>query len=137
MAFWEDMKQTQGPASCGNGWVLPRAILVVLAVVLVAMTITKFHSMNGKINPGDAAQSYAAVLVKKLPRPSDQDQMIADAGADAQAQMAVSEETAENADSALFAGDSDHEIRTHVASPEQPELEKLMDWMVKRRSPKY
>jgi len=133
----EDMKQLKGHARCRNGWVLPKAILVVVAVILLATTIAKFRSTNGKFNPGGASQTSAAVLIKKLPRPSDENQMLVDADADAQAQAALRAQTIEHVEPVPPREGLDREIPTRAASPEQAELEKLMDWMVKRRSPKY
>lgn len=135
--FREDMKQLKGHATSSNGWVLPKAILVVVAVILLATTIAKFRSPNSKINPGDASNASAAVLIKKLPRPSNENQMLIDAEADGPTQAAVPAQTAEHVEPVRPQEGLGREIPARPASPEQPELEQLMDWVMKRRSPKY
>jgi len=133
----EDEKRLQGHARCTNGWILPKAILVILAVVLVATTIAKFRSSDNKIEPGEASKTSTAVLVKKLPRQPDQSRVVVDVEADAQTQVVMRSETVEKLEPLPPQEGLGRDIPTRPDSPEQPELEKLIDWMVRKRSPKY
>jgi hypothetical protein len=137
MDLLEDLKRLQGLEQKKKGTLLPRAVLVIATVALVAVMIVRFQYQNGRIERSEASPFQAAVLVKKfsdVPRPLPG---LVNAAMDAKPIAPTKAETLAEVKPPPSQGMLDREEAARPEPPEQPDLEKAIDMLMKRRSPKY
>ena len=128
-----EIKQLQGLEEKKKRNWLPQTILVIATLTLVVVMIVRFQYKYETAERNEAAHLQPAVLIKKL---SDSSSQVQAADVSWQSASGRSEALAE----AAAAAAPESGGRTHVlgpGSPEQPDLEKAIDMLMKRRSPKY
>jgi hypothetical protein len=99
--------------------------------------IVRFQYQNDRIERSEASPFQPAVLVRKfsdVPRPLP---VVVTAAMNAQPVMATKAEAFVEAKPLASRGISDREEAARPELPEQPDLEKAIDMLLKRRSPKY
>jgi hypothetical protein len=132
-----EIKQLQGLEEKKRKNLLPRAILVIAAVALVVVMVVRFQYKYEKAERNEASHLQPAVLTKKL----------SDSSGQAQAGVRTAEDSKQNSSDrpeapaeTAAAASPESTVRTddfRPGPPEQPDLEKAIDMLMKRRSPKY
>lgn len=128
-----EIKQLQGLEEKKKRNWLPQTILVIATLTLVVVMVIRFQYKYEKAEQNEASHLQPAVLIKKLSDSSSQAQ-----AADVFKQSASGR--SEALPEATAAADPESGDRTHALGPgppEQPDLEKAIDMLMKRRSPKY
>jgi hypothetical protein len=128
-----EIKQLQGLEEKKKRNWLPQVILVIATLALVVVMTIRFQHKYEKAERNEAPRLQPAVLIKKL---SDSSSQVQAAEVSKQSASGRSEALAEAAAAAAPESGS----RTHALGPgppEQPDLEKAIDMLMKRRSPKY
>ncbi len=128
-----EIKQLQGLEEKKKKNLLPRTILVIATVALVVVMIIRFQYKYETAERNEPSHLQPAVLIKKL---SDSSSQVQAADVSKRSASGRSEALAE----AAAAADPESGDRTHALGPgppEQPDLEKAIDMLMKRRSPKY
>jgi hypothetical protein len=128
-----EIKQLQGLEEKKKRNWLPRAILVIATVALVVVMVIRFQYKYEKAERNEASHLQPAVLIKKLSDSSSQVQ------AAENSKRSASGRPEALAGSAAAAGpeSADRADALGPGPPEQPDLEKAIDMLMKRRSPKY
>jgi hypothetical protein len=137
MDLLEDLKRLQGLEQKKKGTLLPRAVLILATVALVAVMIVRLQYQNDRIERSEASPFQRAVLVRKfsdVPRPLP---VVVTAAMAARPIMATTAEALAEAKPPPSQGMLDREEAARPDPPEQPDLEKAIDMLLKRRSPKY
>jgi hypothetical protein len=137
MDLLAEIKQLQGLEEKKRKNLLPRAILVMAAIALVVVMVVRFQYKYEKAERNETAHFQPAVLTKKL----------SDSSGLAQAAVQTAENSKQNAldrpevpaETAAAASpeSTDRMDALRPGPPEQPDLEKAIDMLMKRRSPKY
>lgn len=137
MDLLEDLKRLQGLEQKKKGTLLPRAILVIATVALVAVMIVRLQYQNDRIERSEASPFQPAVLVKKFSDVSRPLPGLVNAAMEAKPIIATKAEALAEAKPPPSQGMLDQEEAARPDPPEQPDLEKAIDMLMKRRSPKY
>lgn len=137
MDLLEDIKRLQGLDVKRKRNLLPRAVLAAAAVALVAAMIMRVQYKYERADPSEAFPFKPAVLVKKLSDSSDPTPVAAPAAADAPKSAAPRAEALAEAKTTPSPEGLGGEEALRPGPPEQPDLEKAIDLLMKRRSPKY
>jgi hypothetical protein len=132
----EEIKRLQGLEEKKKRNLLPRAVLVAATVALVVVMTIRFQYKYERTEREDALHLQPAVLIKKL----------AEAPVEAPVAVRATEGSDLNAagrpeaTAAATAAGSEGSTRVDAfrsGPPEQPDLEKAIEMVMKRRSPKY
>jgi len=130
----DDIKRLQGIEEKRNWNLLPRAVLVFAAIALVAAMVMRLPYKYDRHEP---FHFKPAVLVKKLSDSSSPAPLTVPAAADAEKNVAPHSDAAARAIAAPSPEGSDRAGAFRPGPPEQPDLEKAIDMLMQRRSPKY
>lgn len=128
-----EIKQLQGLEEKKKRNWLPRAILVIATVALVVVMVIRFQYKYEKAERNEASHLQPAVLIKKLSDSSSQ----AQAAEDSQRSAPGRPEALAGSAAAAGPESADRADALGPGPPEQPDLEKAIDMLMKRRSPKY
>lgn len=131
----EDMRRLQGlEEEKKKKNLLPRAVLIIASVALVIAMVIRLQYKYDKSDPNETSHLQPAVLTKKLSDSADQPQTAVQVTEDSRRTAASRPEVF--AGSAAAAG-SERPDTLRSGPSEQPDLEKAIDMLMKRRSPKY
>jgi hypothetical protein len=132
-----EIKRLQGLEEKKKRNLLPRAVLVMATVALVVVMVIRFQHKYENAERNEASHLRPAVLTKKL----------SDSSGQAQAAVRTAEDSKQNASgrpealAETAAAPSPESVGrpegVRSEPPEQPDLEKAIDMLMKRRSPKY
>lgn len=137
MDLLEDIKRLQGLEVKRKRNLLPRAVLAAAAIALVAAMIMRVQYKYDRAEPNEALLFKPAVLVKKLSNSSGPAPVAVPAAADAPKSAAPRAEALAEAKTAPSPEGLGGEEAFRPGPPEQPDLEKAIDLLMQRRSPKY
>lgn len=132
-----EIRQLQGLEEKKKKNLLPRAILVIATVALVVVMIIRFQYKYEKAERNEASHVQPAVLIKKLSDSSSQAPVAARATEDSKLNVAARPEAPADTTTAASPEVPDRVDALRPGAPEQPDLEKAIDMLMKRRSPKY
>jgi hypothetical protein len=133
----EEIKRLQGLEEKKKKNLLPRTILVIATVALVTVMIIRFQYKYERSARDEAAHLQPAVLIKKLSDSSSQTPVAVRAAEDSKLNFAARSEAPAEPTTTASPEVPDRVDALRPGPPEQPDLEKAIDMLMKRRSPKY
>jgi len=137
MDLLAEIKQLQGLEEKKRKNQLPRAILVMATIALVVVMVVRFQYKYEKAERNEASHLQPAVLTKKLSDSSGQAQAAVRTAENSKRNALDRPEAPAETAAAASPESMDRTDALRPGPPEQPDLEKAIDMLMKRRSPKY
>jgi hypothetical protein len=137
MDLLAEIKQLQGLEEKKRKNLLPRAILIMATIALVVVMVVRFQYKYEKAERNEVSHLQPAVLTKKLSDSSGQAQAAVRTAENSKRNVLDRPEAPAETAAAASPESADRTDALRPGTPEQPDLEKAIDMLMKRRSPKY